>query len=865
MNIIDEVLKNYFYCKLKAYYKYINMNISNKSFYYFEIFLRKYTNRLFIKSTKIKKFDNINNCQVGCIYSISTTLNLSIYTLQYDYIEITNDKFVTPIFISGNLKARKEEKEFCAYKSKLLELYIDKEIHYFKIILHSGLTQKVKVKNGLVINSQNIIDKNSTIIKKIHCNICEYAFICTNKLKEDDDIRLLSSIPETQVQKLNNIGYFTVKQYSYSYKPRRSSLIISSKSRYKFELKSLAIRNNKTYIAEDIILNHQDIEIFIDFETLPSESYVYLIGVVIVKKDKIISKLSFWADSYKEEQKIFEELFRIIKSIGSCTIYHYGSFEIKELTKFNKKHNNIYTSEINNIIDNSINILNYFYSNIYPPTYSNGLKDIANFIGFDWSKKYASGLLSIVWRKRWDFKKSAKLQNRLILYNIEDCIALFYVKKWIEKLKNGKEASEDLNQLFQHSGFKFGKTKFNIDTFEHINKTSYFDYQTKKIFIRDTEYKHAVKKLAKKNYITIKENTVEYTTVPDYCTNCLNEKMYKHEKYIRYIIDLKFTKNGIKKWVIKYHDGRYRCSKCNKTITPSKYKEGKYGRNLKIWIIYQIFVFNISYRDIEKMLNDIFNIQMTSTSILNIKKNYSLHISKEYENILKDITDGDLLHIDETTVTLGKKKHYVWVLTNLTKIYYIYRDDRTSDFLIDIFKNFKGVMISDFYTAYDRLEVNQQKCLIHLMRDVNDLIFKNQEDLDLIYIAQLYGNLLNKIVKTIDKYGLKKRNLNKHKKDVIQFYNKVDKYTFVSDDSIKLKKRFTKYKSKLFTFLDFDGIPWNNNNAEHAIKEFAKYRHKTNGFYTENSLQDYLKILSIKQSCTYQNIKFLDYLKVNFP
>ena len=84
-------------------------------------------------------------------------------------------------------------------------------------------------------------------------------------------------------------------------------------------------------------------------------------------------------------------------------------------------------------------------------------------------KKNASGLLSIIWRKQWDFKNSKKMKNRLILYNIEDCVSLYHVKE-----------SENLNELFKHSGFKFGKIKFNIETFEHINNTAYFDYQTKK-------------------------------------------------------------------------------------------------------------------------------------------------------------------------------------------------------------------------------------------------------------------------------------------------------------------------------------------------------------------------------------------------
>lgn len=833
MKLSDEILKDYFYCKLKAYYKFNKLTISNESFYYFEKYLKKHTDKIFRKNSNItiENFSDRHNLKVGYIYSLNNNIDIHKYTLKYDYIEITKNNLTIPIFISGNLKIYQKDKSFFSYKAKLLGTFFDKKVHHYKVVFHDGKIIKIKV-NSMLPSDIEIIDENSKIQKIPHCNICEYKSICHNQLKKNDDIRLLSSISESQVKKLNNIGSFTTKQLSYSYKPRRSSLITSSKSRYKFELKALAIRENKTYVAENIDLYHKDTEVFLDFETLPSENYVYLIGVVLFKKNIMINKLSFWANNCIEEKVIFEKLFDLIKDIGLCSIYHYGAFEIKELKKFNKKHNDYYAQDINYILKNSINILNFFYSNIYPPTYSNGLKEIANFIGFNWTKQDASGLLSIIWRKTWDLIRSNKLQNKLILYNIEDCLALYHVKEWIIKLQSSKEKAENLNELFKHSGFKFGKIKFNIESFKQINKTSYFDYQTNKIFIRDKNYKQEVKKQSKKHHNMLKANTVEYSILPKQCETSFNNMMYKHEKVIRFIVDLKFTKNGIKKWVTEYHEYRYRCSKCYKTISVSKYGKNRYERSLKIWIIYQIFIFNVSYRDIVKMLNDIFNIQISSTTVLGIKKKYSLNISNEYKNILKNILAGNLLHIDETTVTLKKKKHYVWVLTNLTHIYYIYREDRTTDFLVEILKNFKGVMISDFYTAYDRINVNQQKCLIHLMRDINDLIFKNQEDEDLIYIAKLYGDLLNKVVATIDKYGLKKRNLNKHKKDIEIFYEKINKYTFLSDDSIKLKKRFTKYKLKLFTFLNYDGVPWNNNNVEHAIKEFAKYRHKTNGVVT---------------------------------
>jgi len=74
------------------------------------------------------------------------------------------------------------------------------------------------------------------------------------------------------------------------------------------------------------------------------------------------------------------------------------------------------------------------------------------------------------------------------------------------------------------------------------------------------------------------------------------------------------------------------------------------------------------------------------------------------------------------------------------------------------------------------------------------------------------------------------------------------------------KKRIMKYRGDLFTFLDYDGIPWNNNNAEHAVKHFAKYRRLANGRFAERGLRDYLKLLSVYETCKYKGVRFLEFL-----
>ena len=42
-----------------------------------------------------------------------------------------------------------------------------------------------------------------------------------------------------------------------------------------------------------------------------------------------------------------------------------------------------------------------------------------------------------------------------------------------------------------------------------------------------------------------------------------------------------------------------------------------------------------------------------------------------------------------------------------------------------LFKDYAGVLISDFYAGYDAFDCRQQKCLVHLIRDLNDDLWKN--------------------------------------------------------------------------------------------------------------------------------------------
>ena len=189
------------------------------------------------------------------------------------------------------------------------------------------------------------------------------------------------------------------------------------------------------------------------------------------------------------------------------------------------------------------------------------------------------------------------------------------------------------------------------------------------------------------------------------------------------------------------------------------------------------------------------------------------------------------------------------------------RPTRAGDTIQAMLKDFSGVLVSDFYAAYDAIECPQQKCLVHFIRDLNDDLLKHPYDDELKRLVGAFAGLVKPMVETVDRHGLKKRFLGKHRIFVDRFYKGLIGELRVGEAARKIIERLQKNRNKMFTFLDFDDVPWNNNNAEHAIKAFASLRRVIEGTTTEKGLREFLVLLSLCETCKYKNVDFLDFLR----
>ncbi len=768
-----------------------------------------------------------------------------------------------------------------AFDAFVLAHAIEREISLGKII-HGDDHAALKVKTSALLDTVRKCTEeittllaNSTppdLVLNRHCVECEFRDRCRQKAIEMDELSLLAGMSAKERQKLRKKGVFTVTQLSYTFRPRRRPRQLRDKrEKYHHALKALAIREKKIHIVGSPELKIEGTPAYLDVEGLPDRDFYYLIGLRIGNGDSAVQH-SLWADTVADEGKIWREFLAILETVEKPVLIHYGSYETTFLKHIAERNGSPTDGPIAaNAIASAVNLISAMFAQIYFPTCSNGLKEIAAWLGFEWSSPNATGAQSIIWRCRWEELREANDKMELLRYNAEDCEALARMSLFVQRLnvsracqinQLGQQAEVVLADSLTEMPWLYRRFSSPIADLELINKAARWSYQRDRIYIRTDDRIRRAKRQRKHGAHAPKPNKVILAENPSRCPKC-GRAMKHWPMGASTLYDVRFTSGGVKRWVVQYNYRRTGCEFCHMYFgRPDEFRpHSKYGRNLLALIAFQVAGLCIPQRTVCESLNSLLGFTLSQCTVNQLKASVARCYNETKERVLRHIVAGNLIQADETRISVKGKLGYVWVLASLDSVIYLHTETREGDRIQEILSEFKGVLVSDFYAAYDSIACPQQKCLVHLLRDLNDEVLNAPYDPELKQLVTDFSQLLKPIIDTIDKRGLKKHFLGKHQHFVDQFYRRLSRTDTNSEAAARIKHRLEKNREKLFMFLNYDGVPWNNNNAEHAIKAFARMRRVIEGLSTTKGMEEYLTLLSVCQTCKYMGVDFLDFLR----
>lgn len=214
---------------------------------------------------------------------------------------------------------------------------------------------------------------------------------------------------------------------------------IGEKTAQKFHQNANALANGTHIRIGTCSFPKKQTEIFLDLEgtgeqTQDSGLVVmdYLIGV-IVRTAKDEKYIPFTAHAIDQEQKMFREFVDWTLRQEDYVIYHWHHYEKTHLKKLAERHG--LTKETAPILDHMQDLYKTATDTFAFPTFGNGLKVVAAYIGFKWKQQDVNALESIALYFEYiqNPTKNKEKLDKIIAYNEDDCKATLLIKDWLEK------------------------------------------------------------------------------------------------------------------------------------------------------------------------------------------------------------------------------------------------------------------------------------------------------------------------------------------------------------------------------------------------------------------------------------------------
>jgi uncharacterized protein len=264
------------------------------------------------------------------------------------------------------------------------------------------------------------------------CRVCEWRYYCKKTAAESLDLTLISGIGGRIKKKLIKLGISDVPSLA---EVDLKSLPQDLKSIADFDFfikqaKSLSLK--EAIIRENIRFPKTPIELYVDIEGSSHHNFVWIIGC-LMRKDGEVKYLSFLANTPKEEKEMVVSFSDFISNLGSdFTLYHWSSAEPQYFKNLFSRHS-LPKKMLDTLNHSSFDLFPIFKSKIILPLFTYTLKDVANFLGFQWHDPLADGATSIVLFDKWYLEKDKKSLQKAISYNSDDCKALLIIKDYLSK------------------------------------------------------------------------------------------------------------------------------------------------------------------------------------------------------------------------------------------------------------------------------------------------------------------------------------------------------------------------------------------------------------------------------------------------
>ena len=130
----------------------------------------------------------------------------------------------------------------------------------------------------------------------------------------------------------------------------------------------------------------------------------------------------------------------------------------------------------------------------------------------------------------------------------------------------------------------------------------------------------------------------------------------------------------------------------------------------------------LPFRVIQRYLKGRFGLDLSVGELVGLTRGVAERGREEYNRLKQEIRASPVVYADETGWRQDGRNGYLWSFSTPKVRYFVHRLSRANTVVKEVLGDeFEGVLVSDFYGAYNVYQGPHQRCWTHLLRDIHQL------------------------------------------------------------------------------------------------------------------------------------------------
>jgi transposase len=255
-----------------------------------------------------------------------------------------------------------------------------------------------------------------------------------------------------------------------------------------------------------------------------------------------------------------------------------------------------------------------------------------------------------------------------------------------------------------------------------------------------------------------------------------------------------------------------------------------FSTNILALAIYLRVTHAISYQRLTRLFLHLFALPISEGALDAMFQRARPCFDNEVAAILARLRRSRIVCSDETTVRVNGRTHWNWVFQNDQVVIHVIRNSRAAGVVTEVMAGHRpSIWVSDLYSAQQGHADAWQVCLAHQLRDCKYAI----EAGDAIFAPRMKALLLRACVLARRRSDLAASTRRTYQGRLDRQLDAIMALAPTNQHGKRLRKRYGKVRSHLFTFLDHPDVPPDNNGSERELRPTATYRKVTGGFRSQ--------------------------------